>query len=187
MNPSKKEILISGALKVFYENGFHASGMDLIAKEVGISKTSIYKHFRTKEDLILAVLELRDHEFRKWLINFSEKRASTPKEQILAIFDAHDEWFNQKGYKGCMFIKASSEYQSAQDPIHRISAQHKRLILDFVEEKSKWMGASEPRELAEQINLLIEGSIVVAKMLGPQNVIKRAKKTASLLLENSIA
>ena len=184
MNPSKKDILVSGALKVFYENGFHASGMDLVAKEVGISKTSIYKHFRTKEELILAVLELRDKQFRDWLVNFVENRASTPKEQILSIFDAHDEWFNQKDYKGCMFIKASAEYQDLKDPIHKISAKHKKLILEYIEEKLKWMGATDPKELSNQINLLIEGSIVVAKISGPNNIINLAKKSASTLMGN---
>jgi AcrR family transcriptional regulator len=187
MNPSKKDILISGALKVFYENGFHASGMDLVAKEVGISKTSIYKHFRTKEELILATLDLRDTQFREWLMGFAESRASTPKEQILAIFDAHNEWFNQKDFQGCLFIKATSEYQNMKDPIHKLAAKHKELILNFIEKKAKWMGAHEPKELSEQINLLIEGSIVVAKMSGPKDVIANSKKTASLLLDHSLA
>jgi AcrR family transcriptional regulator len=184
MNPSKKDILVTGAMKVFYQYGFHASGMDLVAKEVGISKTSIYKHFRTKEELILAVLELRDKQFRSWLVSFVEKRASTPKEQILAIFDALNEWFNQKDYKGCLFIKASAEYQSLNDPIHISSAKHKKSIVNYIEEKLKWMGVTEPKDLSEQLNLLIEGSIVVAKISGPKNVINLAKKSASIILDS---
>jgi AcrR family transcriptional regulator len=186
MKISKKDILVSGALKVFYDNGFHASGMDLIAKEVGISKTSIYKFFRTKEELILATLDLRDRHFREWLFNFVEKRASSPKEQILAIFDAHNEWFYQDDFKGCMFIKASAEYQNLEDPIHRKVVEHKLQIIDYIETKTKWMGVKDSKELAEEINIIIEGSIVTAKMLGPKNIIERAKASVVLLLENSL-
>ena len=67
MRPTKRDELVQKALQAFYRNGFHATGMDMLVDETGISKTSMYKHFRTKEDLILAVLRLRDEQFRNWL------------------------------------------------------------------------------------------------------------------------
>ena len=79
MRPNKRDELVQKALKVFYTNGFHATGMDMIAAETGISKTSIYKHFRTKEDLILAVLRLRDEHFRNWLYRRMEELGNTPE------------------------------------------------------------------------------------------------------------
>ena len=186
MSASKKELLVSGALKLFYSNGFHATGMDLIAAEVGISKTSIYKHFRTKEELIEAVLELRCEQFRDWFTSYVESRASTPKEQLLMMFDALNDWFSQEDFKGCMFIKAASEYQDAKDPIHKFAAQHKRLIKSFILKKVNWMGAKNPEELTEGLNFLIEGSIVVAKMNGAKGVSNSAKNAAKILIKDSM-
>ncbi|MFT7041116.1 MAG: AcrR family transcriptional regulator, partial [Paracoccaceae bacterium] len=93
MRPSKRDELVRKALAIFYRDGFHAAGMDLLAAETGISKTSMYKHFRTKEDLILAVLRLRDEEFRNWLFRRMERSADTPRARLLAMFDALAEWF----------------------------------------------------------------------------------------------
>ncbi|MBT6032692.1 MAG: helix-turn-helix transcriptional regulator, partial [Kordiimonadaceae bacterium] len=78
MNTSIKRELVKKALKSYYAGGFQAVGMDRLAKETGISKTSMYKHFRKKEDLILEVLALRDEQFRNWFIRRIEEMANTP-------------------------------------------------------------------------------------------------------------
>jgi AcrR family transcriptional regulator len=88
MSASKRDQLVQRALDVFYENGFRATGMDALAAATGVTKASMYKHFRTKEDLILAVLRLRDELFRNWLIRRVEDLADTPQGQLLALFDA---------------------------------------------------------------------------------------------------
>ena len=100
MSQNKRAELIRKALLLFYRNGFHATGMDLVAKETRVSKTSIYKHFRTKDELILAVLRLRDENFRNWLFRRMEEHADTPQGQLLAMFDALEEWFLEDGFQG---------------------------------------------------------------------------------------
>ena len=102
MRPTKRDELVQKALKAFYRNGFNATGMDMLVKETGISKTSMYKHFRTKEDLILAVLRLRDEQFRNWLYRRMEELADTPQQQLIAMFDALEEWFAEAGYNACL-------------------------------------------------------------------------------------
>ena len=87
MRPSKRGELVQEALRIFYRDGFHATGMDLLSAETGISKTTMFKHFRSKEDLILAVLRLRDEQFRNWLFRRMEQ-AGPPRAQLLAMFDA---------------------------------------------------------------------------------------------------
>ena len=117
MRPNKRAELVRKSLNLFYRNGFHATGMDMVAAETGVSKTSIYKHFRTKEDLILAVLRLRDEDFRNWLYRRMEELSDTPAGQLLAIFDALEEWFSMREFRGCMFIKASAEFQEKEHPV----------------------------------------------------------------------
>lgn len=164
MRPSKRDELVQKALPIFYKNGFHATGMDKLAAETGISKTSMYKHFRTKEDLILAVLRLRDENFRNWLYRRMAELGKTPAEQLIAMFDALGEWFAEPDYRSCMFIKASAEYQEADDPIHAQSAEHKRLLFNHICDLAKQAGANDPAALARQLLLLKEGAIVTAHL-----------------------
>lgn len=182
MRPTKRDELVQKALKAFYQNGFNATGMDALVKETGISKTSMYKHFRTKEDLILAVLRLRDENFRNWLYRRMEELAKSPMDQLIAMFDALEEWFREPGFKGCMFIKASSEYQDASHPIHKQSADHKRMLEQYVTELATKAGLTNPGELARQLLLLKEGAIVTAHLGHTENAARDAKAAAIALL-----
>ncbi|UTW59007.1 TetR family transcriptional regulator [Kordiimonas sp. SCSIO 12603] len=164
MSASKRDELVQKALKVFYQEGFHATGMDKLVAETKISKTSMYKHFRTKEDLILATLRLRDEQFRNFMIRRAQELSSTPEEEILAVFDALSEWFKEDKFKSCMFIKASSEYQNPEHPIHAVSAEHKRLIKVYFKELADKAGLKHTEELSRKILLLKEGAIVIAHL-----------------------
>ncbi|WP_299684160.1 TetR/AcrR family transcriptional regulator [uncultured Tateyamaria sp.] len=182
MSQNKRAELIRKALLLFYRNGFHATGMDLVARETGVSKTSIYKHFRTKDELILAVLRLRDENFRNWLFRRMEELSATPQGQLLAMFDALGEWFLEDGYKGCMFIKASAEFQDPDDAINVQSYAHKRLLLDHFHALAKAAGVAEPDVLARQFLLLKEGAIVIAAMSHSAKPARDAKQVAQLLI-----
>lgn len=183
MRPTKRDELVQKALVAFYRNGFHATGMDMLASETGVSKTSMYKHFRTKEDLILAVLRLRDEHFRNWLYRRMEELADTPRDQLVAMFDALEEWFNEPGYKGCLFIKASSEYQDPSHPIHMQSADHKRLLERHITEVARKASLRNPADLARQLLLLKEGAIVTAHLGHTENPAQTAKSAARALIE----
>lgn len=182
MRPNKRDELVQKALKVFYRNGFNATGMDMLATETSISKTSMYKHFRTKEDLILAVLRLRDEQFRNWLYRRMEELAKTPKDQLIAMFDALEEWFNEPGYRGCMFIKASSEYQDANHPIHKQSADHKRMLETHITDLARTAELTNPEIVARQLLVLKEGAIVTAHLGHTDNPARDAKLAATQLL-----
>ena len=185
MRQTKRDELVKKSLEIFYRNGFHATGMDMLAAESGVSKTSMYKHFRTKEDLILAVLRLRDENFRNWLFRRMEDAGEAPREQLLGMFDALAEWFSEEGYRGCMFIKASAEYQESDHAIHAQSSEHKRLLFDHVAELSKRAAVDEPDELARQLLLLKEGAIVMAVLGRGPDAARDAKTAAESLLKSS--
>ena len=183
MSASKRDELVQNALKVFYVGGFHAIGMDRIAKETGVSKTAIYKHFRTKEDLILATLRLRDEQFRNWLVRRVEARASDPREQLNAIFTVLGEWFEEPEFKSCMFIKASSEYQDRKHPIHATAAEHKRLLLKDFTARAEAAGAKDAAALASQLLIVKEGAIVLAHLHDSKEIAKQAQDTAAMLVD----
>ena len=185
MRPNKRDALVRSALEVFYRDGFHATGMDKLVAETGISKTSMYKHFRTKEEMILAVLRLRDERFRNWFCRRVEEIADTPRGRLLAMFDALHEWFTAPEFRGCMFIKAVAEYQDPEDPIHIQSATHKRMLLEYVEDIAEQAGATDPGALARQLMLLKEGAIVIAVMQGNGEAANDAKAAAHVLVDAS--
>ncbi len=181
MRPSKRDELVRETLKIFYRDGFHASGMDLLSSETGISKTTMFKHFRTKEDLILAVLRLRDENFRNWLFRRMEE-AGPPRAQLLAMFDALSEWFAEPEYRSCMFIKASSEYPDPEHPIHAQAAEHKRMLFLQLEKIAAAAGAKDPAKLARALLLLKEGAIVTAHIGHEKDPAADAKLVAEGLL-----
>ncbi|MEQ9259632.1 MAG: TetR/AcrR family transcriptional regulator [Roseovarius sp.] len=183
MRQTKRDELVRKALETFYRNGFHATGMDLLAAESGVSKTSMYKHFRTKEDLILAVLRLRDENFRNWLFRRIDELGESPRGRLLAIFDALEEWFAQREFRGCMFIKASAEYQEHDDPIHAQSAMHKRLLADHFTALCTAAGVADPKALAQQLLLLKEGAIVMAVLGRGRQAAQDAKLAARALID----
>ncbi len=187
MSASKRDVLIQRAFKIFQENGFHATGMDKLVKLTGVSKTAMYRHFRTKDDLILAVLKLRDEQFRNWLVQRIEELAQTPEQQLLALFDVLGEWFERDDFKGCMFIKASAEYQDDSHPLKVASAEHKRLLLVYFSNIAARTKAQDPGLLARQLLMLKEGAIVTAHLQGIEDVAREARKAAEVLLHAALA
>ncbi len=181
MRPSKRDELVRKALEIFYREGFHATGMDRLAAETGISKTTMFKHFRTKEDLILAVLRLRDEQFRGWLFRRMAD-AGPPRAQLSAMFDALGEWFARPEFRSCMFIKAASEYPDPTHPIHAQSAEHKRLLFLETERIARAAKADDPPALARALLLLKEGAIVTAHLGHEANPAGDAKAAAEALL-----
>lgn len=186
MRPSKRNELVEKALDVFYDNGFHATGMDMLVERTGISKTSMYKHFRTKEDLILAALRLRDEQFRKWMFRRIGELGTTPRGQLIAIFDALREWFADKSFRGCLFVKAAAEYQEEEDPIYVQSCEHKRLLVSFISDLAEKAGVAAPDILARKFFILIEGAAVMAHLLQGEDPAMDAKAIAKTLLAEAL-
>ena len=185
MASEKRDHLVDTALDLFNRDGFHATGVDKILKEAGVARMTLYNHFKSKDELILAVLRRRDEKFRNWFMRTVERLGKTPRDRLLAIFDALEEWFSGKDFSGCMFINASAEFARPDDPIHMAAGEHKNLILNYVRELTKSAGATEPDALAQGLMLLMEGAIVMAYVAGDRNAAERAKTAAKMLIQQS--
>ncbi len=148
---------------------------------------TLYKHFRSKDELILAALRRRDEQFRTWFKSRIEKTGGTPAERLLASFDVLEEWFDGRAFagmpfSGCSFINAAAEFAEARHPAHQLAAEHKRLILEYLRLLASSAGARDPDGLAWAISLLHEGAIVTAQVSGDVKAAQGAKEIAKTLM-----
>jgi AcrR family transcriptional regulator len=186
MASAKRDRLIDTAIELFNRDGYRATGIDRILAESGVAKMTLYKHFCSKDALILAALKRRDARWRAWFRQGLARRAESPRGRLLAVFDALEEWFAQADFRGCMFIRAASEYGACDDPIHAASAEHQRLILADLRDLAAAAGARRPAKLAREILLLVLGAIVATQVNGPVDAGKAAKKAAEVLIKAAL-
>jgi len=184
MASAKRDQLIDTALHMFCEHGFHATGVDKIIEHAGVARMTLYKHFKSKDELILATLRRHDEELRNWFMRRVESLADSPKDRLLCIFDVLDEWFNGEDFTGCMFINASAEYPLQQDPIHRAAREHKILTFEFIQSLTKDMSITDPDGLAYALTLISEGAMVMAYVADDKQAALKAKKAAEHLIDS---
>ncbi|WP_409439767.1 TetR/AcrR family transcriptional regulator [Psychromonas sp. GE-S-Ul-11] len=185
----RKQHLIDIALILFNKYGYHATGIDLILAESGVSKATLYKHFRSKEELILAALQLRHEQVVSKLKDKVEGNKQSPKnndpvENVLVIFDNLSEWFNSETFFGCNFINVSAEYADSNHPINIFAAKHKQVIVDIIAAQLATKATDKAtQQKADQIGLLVEGAIVMAHTRGMKQSALIAKEMARIILK----
>lgn len=186
MPSPRRDQLVETALTLFAKQGYHATGIDKILADAGVAKMTLYKHFKSKEELILAVLRLRDERFRNHFMRAVERRGQSARERILVMFDVLKEWITSDQFHGCMFINACAEFSSQDDPIHTAAAEHKRLIQGYIEELLRSAGTSDSEALALQLCALIEGATVIAQVTGQAAVVGEARTAAEVLFDHAV-
>ena len=161
---SRREKLIDTAIVLFAEHGFHATGIDTILEKSGVSKKTLYRHFRSKDELILAALRKYDGLFRNDFMRQVEQAAGTPRERLVALFDIAELWFRQNNFFGCMFINAIGEYSQSDTPIREVCREFKALMRGYIESLCEKASLPNPASLADELALLLEGAIVTAQV-----------------------
>ena len=182
--PARGRIL-DAAYELFSHNSLRAVGIDRIIDESGVAKKTLYHHFSSKTDLILAFLDVREQRWtRDWLQAEMQALAATPHDRMLAIFDAFDEWFNSKDYETCAFICTLLEMRGNADPVHQEAVHQLEVIRQIVRDQAQQAGARDPEAVAYQIQILMMGAIVSAAR-GDLAAGQRARELAELLLDST--
>ncbi len=181
-----RERLIAAALALFDEEGFHAVGIDRILRCAGVAKMTLYNHFPSKQALIVTVLERKMEDFFAWLDSALDDPKLTPRERLLAVFDAMSQWHGGPDFRGCLFLKASGECPDYEDPVHAVAAEHKRRSLANLTALAMDAGAASPRLLAQRLLLLCEGATSLAQILGGAEAARQARDTAALLMRQML-
>ena len=185
---SKREHLVEVAQQLFYREGIKGTGIDTVLEHANISKRTLYNHFKSKDELVIATLQRRDDEFMNMLKAGVRKYAGRQKGNALfakplAFFDAIEEWTTSSQFSGCMFINASAEFPRQDHPIHVICTMHKRLVIQYVEELLEPLQLTDKHDLALQFAVLADGAIVNAHTTSNKNAAQIAKQIAFSLLE----
>jgi AcrR family transcriptional regulator len=154
--------LLIAATRLFCKNGINATGIDAIINEAGTAKTTLYKLFGSKTNLVHVVLETEGKQWREWFIAAIESGGGSAQSKLTRIFPVLKDWFRQERFYGCPFINAVGEHDKDQKQLRAIAMRHKKIVLAYIEKLASEMGAAEPEVLAHQLALLMDGAIVAA-------------------------
>jgi AcrR family transcriptional regulator len=175
--------LLSAATHLFCKNGINATGIDAIIDEAGTAKTTLYKLFGSKTNLVNAVLESEGRQWREWFIDAIESGGGDAETKLARIFPALKSWFGEERFYGCPFINAVGEHDKDAKQFRAIAMKHKKVVLAHIEKLAGEMGATEPEVLAHQLGLLIDGAIVAAMVSRDPHVADTAGLAACSLFE----
>ena len=179
--PARQRILDS-AYELFSRRGVRATGIDEVIKSASVAKATLYRHFASKDELVLAFLQQREQLWtRGWVENEARRRADTPEAQLLAIFDLFHEWFQKEDFEGCSFINILLEMNDRTTPIGKASADHLNNIRSIIHSLAEEAGLREPELFAHSWHILMKGSIVAAGE-GDRDAAGRAQAMGRLLI-----
>jgi AcrR family transcriptional regulator len=180
--PEARGRILNAAYELFAQRGIRAVGIDEVIARAGVAKATLYRHFRSKEDLVLAFLARRDEIWtREWFVVEARRRGSNAEERLLAFFDVLDEWFRRQDYESCSFINSLLEMGYAH-PVGAASARYLENIRAVLRDLADEAGLRDTDEFAHAFQLLMKGSVVAAAG-GDVDAALRAKSMAVLLLE----
>ena len=183
--PDVRQRILDTASTLFYERGVRAVGVDLVVDESGVAKTSLYRHFRTKDDLIVAFLEREDVEFWAQWDEVAARHAGDPAGEI----EAHMRWIGKRlaraNYRGCPQINVAAEFAEADHPAREVSRRHMQAMRKRLAELAKRFGAARPNDLAAQLGVLVNGAFVSASMLAPDEATRVLLASARALLASA--
>jgi AcrR family transcriptional regulator len=173
--------------ELFYAHGFHAVGLDRILEEVGVTKTTFYNHFESKDALIVAILEHRDAHDMAALAEELARHGGSARERILAVFDVLDAWFRDEGFRGCLFINAAAQFPNAHDPVHVAALRHGEHLHGAFLGLALEAGAAEPARLAQQLCMLVAAAITSRQIGSDIDAARTARDMADALLDRCAA
>jgi AcrR family transcriptional regulator len=177
-----RDRILETASELFYKQGARAVGVDLVVEKAGVAKTSLYRHFGTKDGLVAAFLEREDRDFWSVWDRTAEDNKADPKAEL----DAHLGWIGERlgrpNYRGCPQINVAAEFPEADHPARRVAETHKREMRRRLTAIAERLEVSSPDQLAGQLSLLINGAFVSAQIFGPGEATPLLRRAAEALI-----
>ncbi len=177
-----RQRILETAQRLFYRDGFRAVGIDTIIAEAGVAKMSLYRHFPSKDDLIVAYLEESNRQYWEWL-DGAVAHLDNPKQKLVGMFEAIETVATNPECLGCTFQGTAAEFPDRDHPGHKAALAHKRKVRDRFARLAQEAGLRDPERLADSLLLLMDGAWVAARMYGPRNPAAGLAATAGTLIE----
>jgi AcrR family transcriptional regulator len=180
-----RERLVGAAVELFYRHGFGAVGVDRVIAAAGVTKTTFYKHFESKDELMVAAVQRRDEwESKAWARAVRELAGDEPVAQLLAMLDVMNLWFNDPDFRGCMFLNTAAEFPNPHDPVHQAAAAYKRRARDHWRDLARNAGAdaAAAEAFADCYTVLVEGALVLRQTHGRNDAARVVRPAVEQLI-----
>jgi AcrR family transcriptional regulator len=180
--PDTRERILQTASALFYREGTRAVGVDLIVAQAGVAKTSLYRHFATKDDLIEAFLLREDADFWAHWDAVAARYRRTPRVEL----DAQLQWIGERierpGYRGCPQINIAAEYADGNHPARKVAVAHKQELRRRLTELASAIGIDEPQTYALRLATVIDGALSSGHALHAHGPVRFLQEFAQLLM-----
>jgi len=184
--PSVRERILATAVTLFYQEGVRAVGVDLVVERSGVAKTSLYRHFATKDDLVVAFLEQEDAEYWRDWEKVSASVVAQGKEGARAELEAHLRFIAhhtaEPKYRGCPFLNVATEFPAPDHPARAVATRHKIELYRRLSALAKQAGVRNPGQLADHLVLLIDGAYVNGQLLGKKGPVHSLVQAGLVLI-----
>ncbi len=183
-NPAaSRQRLIETAAALFYRRGIQRTSIDEVVAEAGLTKPTLYRHFRSKDELVAAVVEFRSMNWAR-AIDERVAAARTPQRRLMAVFDFLEEFIGARNFRGCALVNASVEVLNPSDAGRKIASRNKQQNRERLEQLAREAGLPKPRVLASALSLLFEGAIVQAYVESDPTAGREARRAAEQLIRS---
>ena len=180
--PQARERILDTAYQLFSHRGIRDVGVDEVIASAGVAKATLYRHFPSKNDLVIAFLERREQRWtHEWLETEAKRRGATPEEQLLAIFDVFGEWFRRDDFEACAFVNVLLE-MGTDHSAGKACVGHLEHIRAIVRGLAEEAGLRDPESFARSNHILMKGSIVSAAE-GDVEAAQRGQAMARCLID----
>lgn len=187
-----QEKLIRAGLDLFHRHGIHPVALDRILQHAGVTKTTFYNHFESKEDFVCAVIDRFGEEVHSRIQlrvdgSHDEHSEHNVKQHMLNVFDAWDELFEHESFRGCMLVGAGVSSGDLHDPARQAAIKNKQAILRTYEDLARKAGIKNPEQFATRFGLLVDGALIARHLYGDRNEAEEAHKMAEQLIDQALA
>jgi len=178
--PGPRERLLAAAQQLFYSRGA-AVGVDALLKEASVARRSLYEHFGGKDGLVAAVLQRASDEDVAWY-DEALARGKDPRSRILGLFDQLDDLVSDADFRGCRYLATDLAFADPSHPAHAETTAYRRRIRALLVRELQALGHAQPERAAEQLHLLIEGSLVMGATHDGEHPARAARDLAAVIL-----
>lgn len=182
--PTKRDEIIQTAYAVFYKHGFHATGVDRLLDVSRISKRTLYKYFRSKEELIEATVDYYGEVTLAGIARELARRGGDARAKILALFDMRREALETGDFSGCFAISAGLEYAGKHKELEASCTGFLKTLEEFITGLCKEAEYKNPQTVARKIMVLLQGTIIYGQCQHDPAIATAARDVAEMILKS---